>query len=62
MAGFAVGDRVIIRFGHQQGLKGKVIGSQPAAVYKVRMDNGPVLYFSGKGLAADTEGIQKVVS
>ena len=50
MARFSVGDRVIIRYGRQQGQKGKIIKSQQADVYEVRVEDGSVLFFSGKGL------------
>jgi hypothetical protein len=50
MTGFSVGDQVIIRYGRQQGQKGKIIKSQRADVYEVRIEDGSVLFFSGKGL------------
>jgi hypothetical protein len=47
---FSVGDEVIIRYGRQQGQKGKIIKRQQADVYEVRVADGSVLFFSGKGL------------
>jgi hypothetical protein len=47
---FSVGDEVIIRYGRQEGQKGKIIKSQQADVYEVRVEDGSVLFFSGKGL------------
>jgi hypothetical protein len=47
---FSVGDEVIIRYGRQQGQKGKIIKRQQADVYEVRVEDGSVLFFSGKGL------------
>jgi redox-sensitive bicupin YhaK (pirin superfamily) len=47
---FSVGDQVIIRYGRHQGQKGKIIKSQQADVYEVRVEDGSVLFFSGKGL------------
>ena len=50
MTRFSVGDQVIIRYGRQQGQKGKIIKTQHADVYEVRVEDGSVLFFSGKGL------------
>ena len=54
MTHLSVGDQVVIRFGKQQGLKGKIIGSQPADAYKVKVEDGSVRYYSGKGLTKGT--------
>jgi hypothetical protein len=56
MTRFAVGDRVIIRYGAHQGRKANVIKTPEADVYKVRAEDGFILYFSGKGLERDTAG------
>ncbi len=48
---FYVGDRVSVRYGKHQGLVGTVLAAQPPDAYKVKVDHGPVLFFSGKGLA-----------
>jgi hypothetical protein len=58
---FSVGDRVVIRFGARQGLKGTIIERQPAHVYKVKMEDGAVLFFTEKGLKGETEPVQEVV-
>jgi hypothetical protein len=50
MTRFSVGDQVIIRYGTHQGQKGTIIKSQQADVYEVRIEDGSVLFFSGKGL------------
>jgi ribosomal protein L24 len=50
MTRFSVGDQVLIRYGSHQGQKGKIIKSQQADVYEVRVEDGTVLFFSGKGL------------
>jgi hypothetical protein len=57
MTCFSEGDRVIIRFGKRQGQQGEVIKSRTADVYQVRSADGCVLFFSGKGLAREDEGI-----
>jgi hypothetical protein len=58
---FSEGDRVIIRFGKRQGQKGKVIESRSAHVYQVKAADGCVLFFSGKGLAREDEGVRQAV-
>jgi hypothetical protein len=60
MTRFSVGEQAIVRFGREQGQKATIIQSQPADVYKVKVENGAVLFFSGKGLAK--EKVQPVVS
>jgi hypothetical protein len=61
MKGFSVGDRVVIRFGARQGLKGSIIDTQPGHVYKVKVEDGSVLFFSEKGLKGDMEPVRQVV-
>jgi len=58
---FAVGEHVVIRFGQQQGQKATIIKSQPADVYRVRIEDGSVLFFSGKGLEKDARRTQQSV-
>ena len=60
MTRFAVGEQVIIRYGRQRGQKATVIESQAANVYKVKVEDGSILFFSGKGL--EGEGVPKVAS
>jgi ribosomal protein L24 len=55
MTHFQVGDQVIIRYGGHQGQKGKIIKSQQADVFEVRIQDGSVLFFSGKGLDKESE-------
>ncbi len=50
MTHFSVGEAVIIRYGRQQGQKGIIIRSQLADVYMVKVENGSILFYSGKGL------------
>jgi hypothetical protein len=59
---FSKGDPVIIRFGRRQGQKGMIIESRTAHVYTVRLEDGRILFFSGKGLARENEGVRLVVS
>jgi hypothetical protein len=57
-----VGEQVLIRYGRHQGQKAKIIESQAAHVYKVKIEDGPILFYSGKGLEMAKEGVQKNVS
>jgi hypothetical protein len=50
MTRFSVGDRVIILYGRHQGQKATIIKTQQTDVYEVRVEDGSVLFFSGKGL------------
>jgi hypothetical protein len=61
MTRFAVGEQVTIRFGKHQGQKAKIVKSQTADAYRVRIENGFVLCYTWKGLAKEKEGAQKVV-
>jgi hypothetical protein len=47
---FSVGDEVTIRYGRQQGQKGRIIRTQVADVYEVKVADGRILCFSAKGL------------
>ena len=51
----SVGDQVIIRFGREQGLKGKIIKNQSVDVYRVKIEDGTTLFFSRKGLQEENE-------
>jgi len=61
MTRFSVGDRVIIRYGRQQGQKAKIIKSPQADVFKVKAEDGSVLFFSGKGLEKQEEAGQHAI-
>jgi hypothetical protein len=60
MTRFAIGEQVIIRFGNHQGQKARVINNQLADIYRVKSEDGFVLFYSGKGLAKETEDIRPV--
>lgn len=62
MTRIALGDQVIIRYGKQQGQRGRIIKTQPAEVYEVKVEDGSILFFTGKGLEKASEGVPKVVS
>jgi hypothetical protein len=50
MERFSEGDEVVIRYGKQQGQKGVIVKNQAAEVYRVRLEDGSVLFFCGKGM------------
>ena len=50
MPRFSVGEQVVVRFGRQQGQKATILKNQRADVYRVKIEDGSVLFFSGKGL------------
>jgi hypothetical protein len=47
---FFEGDEVVIRYGKQQGQKGVIVKNQAADVYRVRLEDGSVLFFCAKGM------------
>jgi hypothetical protein len=51
MTHFTVGDQVVIRYGKHQGEKAKIMKSIRADDYKIKTEEGFVLFYSGKGLA-----------
>ena len=61
MTRFSVGDQVIIRYGRQQGQKAKIIKSPQADVFKVKAEDGSVLFFSEKGLEKQEEAGQQAI-
>jgi hypothetical protein len=50
MTHFSVGDRVLIRYGKHQGQKANILKRPEAHVYKVKAEDGFILYYSEKGL------------
>jgi hypothetical protein len=58
MDSFSVGEKVIVRWGTQQGKKAKILKCQPANVYTVKLDDGSVLIFSGKGLEKEKQAVR----
>ena len=59
MTRFSVGDQVIIRYGKHQGQKANIIKSPEAQVYKVKAEDGFILYYTGKGLEREKEGASR---
>jgi hypothetical protein len=61
MTRFSVGDQVIIRYGRHQGQKAVILKSQLSDGYKVKVEDGSILFFSGKGLEKGQGGVQQAV-
>jgi ribosomal protein L24 len=61
MKSFAVGEQVIVRYGRHQGQKAKIIESQTADTYRVKVEGGFVLFYSGKGLEREKEAGHQVM-
>jgi len=63
MTHFSVGEQVIIRYGRHEGQKATIIlRSQPGDAYRVKVEDGSVLFFTSKGLKKEKERVQKAVS
>jgi len=54
MTRFSVGEQVIIRYGLHQGQTAIILKSQSGDAYRVKAEDGTVLFYSGKGLAASS--------
>ncbi len=61
MTRFSEGEQVIIRYGTHQGRKATIIKSQQADAYKVRVEDGSILFFSGKGMEKQQEAGQRAI-
>jgi len=57
MTHFSVGEQVIIRWGNHQGQKATIIKSQLGNAYRVKVEDGPILFFSSKGLEKEKERV-----
>ncbi len=60
MTHFSVGEQVIIRYGKHQCQKATVLMSLPDDAYRVKAEDGTVLFYTSKGL--EKERVQKAVS
>ena len=61
MTRFSVGEQVIIQYGKHQGPKATILKSQPADAYKVKAEDGSILFFSSKGLERETGRVQRSI-
>jgi hypothetical protein len=57
MTHFSVGDQVIVRYGKHEGQQAVVMRCQLSDGYMVKVEDGSILFFSGKGLAANVEAV-----
>ena len=62
MTAFSIGDHVIIRYGLQQSQKATIVKCRHPDTYLVRVDDGTVRFYSGKGLAKADGEIEKIHS
>ncbi len=62
MISFSIGQQVIIRYGRQQGQKAKIIKSRLPDTYMVKVADGSVRFYSGKGLEREDDGARTIVS
>jgi hypothetical protein len=60
MTHFSEGEQVIIRYGMHKGQKAIILRSQPENAYRVKAEDGTVLFFTSKGL--EKERVQTAVS
>ena len=61
MTHFSVEEQVIIRWGRQLGQKAKILNCLVGDEYKVKIEDGSIGYFIGKGLKKEKERIQQLV-
>jgi hypothetical protein len=61
MKRYSVGKTVLIRYGRHQGQPATIIKNPQTDVYKVKAEDGFILYFSSKGLASNKEEFEKPV-
>ena len=57
MTHFSVGEQVIIRYGRHEGQKAIILRSQPEDAYRVKAEDGTVLFFTSKGLEKKKERV-----
>jgi len=50
MTRFSVGEHVIIRYGKHGGQKATILRTQPVDAYRVKAEDGTILFYSSKGL------------
>ncbi len=62
MTAFSIGDHVIIRYGLQQGRKATIVKCRHPNTYLVRVEDGTVRFYSGKGLASAAGEVHRILS
>jgi hypothetical protein len=58
---FAVGEQVIVRYGNHQGEKATIINNRLPDIYRVKVESGSVLFYSGKGLEKAKGEVQQAI-
>ncbi len=53
MTSFSVGEEVIILYGRHERQKGVILKALVPDAYKVRVEDGTILFFSSRGLEKD---------
>ena len=61
MTRFFIGEQVIIRYGRRQGKKAIIMQTQAADAFMVKVEDGPVLFYSSKGLEKTKEEPHQLV-
>jgi hypothetical protein len=61
MTHYCAGDQVVIRFGKRQGQLATIIAGQQANAYKVKAEDGWIVYYSEKGLERKKDEVAPVV-
>ena len=55
MTSYSVGEQVTIRYGRHQGEKATIMKTLSSDAYKVKTENGAILFFTSKGLESENE-------
>jgi len=61
MTYFSIGDHVIVRYGRRQGQMATIMGIQSGDAYRVKVEDGSILFFSSKGLDREKERVEKAL-
>jgi hypothetical protein len=62
MTNFIVGEQVVIRYGRQQGLNATIIKNRLPDAYMVKVADGSVRFYSGRGLEKAHEAVHTAAS
>ncbi len=60
MTSFSVGEQVIILYGRHERQKAVIMKTLVPDAYKVRAEDGTILFFSSKGLEKEKEVAQRI--
>jgi hypothetical protein len=61
MTTFSVGDQVVIRYGIHEGKRARIITRREKDAYKVKAEDGYILFFSSKGLKLEAGKLGRVM-